>query len=92
MIRRTIGHLMAAGAFVFVACLSGAGTISAFAETTPSDLTTDVQAGQTGETDTANDADQAEEVDVDNGEVEQVGETQNGTHGDDGSTEGNATS
>lgn len=82
MMRRKIGNLMAATAFVFAACLSGVGSIGALAET-GSDLNNDVRAGEAGESTTANDVDTAEEVNGD-GEFETVDETDNGTHGADG--------
>ena len=84
MFRRNLGHLMVASAFVFASSLVGAG--SAFAmtmdTTTPgSDLATDVQAGESGEHGTANDVESAEEVGTDDGQVENVVETDNGNTG-----------
>jgi hypothetical protein len=74
---------MVASAFVFAVSLTGVGTIAAVADTTTpgSDLANDVQAGQTGDTTTANDVDTAEEVNVDDGQVDQVDESDNGTVG-----------
>lgn len=82
MIRRKLGHLMAASAFVFAVSLTGAGTMAAFATDVPtpgSDLANDIQAGSAGEKATANDVDTAEEVNVDDGQVELVEESDTGT-------------
>ncbi len=66
MIRRKIGHLMVASTFVLAMVGAGA-TIALAADTaTPgTELSNDVQAGEQGETATANDVDNAEEVDED---------------------------
>ena len=81
MTRRKIGHLMVASAFVFAFSLTGVGAMAAFAAETPtpgSDLATDIQTAQAGDKATANDVDTAAEVNVDDGEVEQLDEVDNG--------------
>ena len=81
MIRRKIGHLMVASAFVFAFSISGIAAMAVFAADAPkpgSDLASDIQSGQAGDRITAEDVDTAEEVDVDNGEVEQLDEIDNG--------------
>jgi len=81
MIRRQIGHLMVASAFVFAFSLTGLGAMAVLAANTPtpgSDLASDIQTGQAGDRVTAEDTDTAEEVDVDNGEVDQLDEIDNG--------------
>jgi hypothetical protein len=81
MIRRKIGHLIAASALMFAFSLTGVGVIAVLATDTPtpgSDLATDVQIAQAGEKATANDVDTAEEVNVDDGQVEAVEESVNG--------------
>lgn len=70
MIRRKIGHLTAASAFVFAATLTG--TMTAFATDAPapgSDLATDIQTAQAGPQTVANDEGIAEEVDANNFEI-----------------------
>ncbi len=81
MTRRKIGHLMVASALVFAFSLTGVGAMAAFATETPtpgSDLATDIQTAQAGDKATANDVDTAAEVNVDDGEVEQLDEVDNG--------------
>jgi hypothetical protein len=81
MIRHKIGHLMAASALVFAFTASGVGAMAVLGANTPTpgtDLATDIQTGQAGDKITAEDVDTAEEVDVDNGEVEQLDEIDNG--------------
>jgi hypothetical protein len=81
MIRRKIEHLMVASTFVFAFNLSGVGAVAVFAANTPtpgSDLATDIQTGQAGEHGKVDDVDTAEEVDVDDGQVEQLDEIDNG--------------
>lgn len=75
MIRRKIGHLMVASAFVLA--LTGAGATSAFAihnetPTPGSDLAADIQTAERGEKALANDVDSAAEFDVDDGQVSNV--------------------
>ena len=77
MIRRKIGHLMVASAFVLA--LTGAGATSAFAThsespTPGSDLATDLQTAEVGEKAAVHDTDTAAEMDVDDGQVENVDE------------------
>ena len=81
MIRRKIGHLMVASAFVFAFSLTGVGAMAAFATETPtpgSDLAADIQTAQAGvnEHGTVNDEDVAEEV-SDDGQTESVEESDN---------------
>jgi hypothetical protein len=81
MIRRKLGHLMVASAFAFALNLTGIGATAVFATDTPTpggDLAKDVQTAEAGERATANDLDTAEEVDVDNGEVDQLDQVDNG--------------
>ena len=75
MIRRKIGHLMVASAFVLA--LTGAGATSAFAihsetPTPGSDLAADVQTAERGEKALANDVESAAEFDTDDGQVSNV--------------------
>src|SRR3979409_1683820 len=75
MIRRKIGHLMVASAFVLA--LTGAGATSAFAihsetPTPGSDLAADVQAGEAGGKESVTDESSSAEVNVDDGAVENV--------------------
>jgi hypothetical protein len=75
MIRRKIGHLMVASAFVLA--LTGAGATSAFAfhtenPTPGSDLAADVQAGEAGEKANVTDESSSAEFNVDDGAVEDV--------------------
>jgi hypothetical protein len=80
VIRRKIANLISASAFVVAFTSTGTGAIAVFAANTPtpgSDLATDIQTGQAGDKITAEDVDTAEEVDVDNGEVEQLEEVDN---------------
>jgi hypothetical protein len=77
MFRRKFGHLMVASAFVLA--LTGASATSAFAfhtenPTPGSDLAADVQTAERGEKTVANDTDTAAEMDVDDGQVEDVDE------------------
>ena len=81
MIRRKIGHLLVASAFVFTFSMTGLGVMGAIAANTPtpgSDLASDIQTGQRGDQFKANDTDTAEEVNVDDGQVEQLDEIDNG--------------
>jgi hypothetical protein len=81
MIRRKIGHLMVASTFVFAFNLTGVAPTAVFAANTPtpgSDLAADIQTGQAGEHGKVDDVDTAEEVDVDDGQVEQLDELDNG--------------
>lgn len=78
---RKIGHLVVASVFVFAFSLTGVGATAVFAAEAPtpgSELATDIQAAQAGDKATANDVDTAAEVDVDDGEVEQLDEVDNG--------------
>jgi hypothetical protein len=81
MIRRQLRHLMVAAAFVFAISLTGIGAMAVFATDTPtpgSDLAADIQTGQRGDQVKANDVDTAEEVNTDDGQVDQLDEIDNG--------------
>jgi len=81
MIRRKLGHLMVAAAFVFAFSLTGIGAMAALATDTPtpgSDLAADIQTGQRGDQVKADDVDTAEEVNTDDGQVDQLDEIDNG--------------
>jgi hypothetical protein len=81
MIRRKIGHLMVASAFVFAASLAGVGALAVFAADAPtpgSDLAADIQVGQRGDQIKANDVDTAEAVNTDDGQVDQLDEIDHG--------------
>jgi hypothetical protein len=83
MIRRKIGHLMVASAFVLA--LTGAGATSALAihsenPTPGSDLANDVRTAERGDKAVANDVETAAEFDVDDGQVSNVDDVEvNGT-------------
>ena len=79
MIRRKIGRLMVASAFAFALSLIGAMAVLAANTPAPgSDMAADIQTGQAGDQPKANDSDSAEEVGVDDGQVDQLDEIDNG--------------
>ncbi|MHB8611421.1 MAG: hypothetical protein ACYDAL_03185 [Candidatus Dormibacteraceae bacterium] len=79
MIRRKIGQLAVASAFAFALTSAGVVAVGATVVPTPgSDLGNDVQASQASEETTANGGDTAGEVNVDDGQGDQLVEADHG--------------